>query len=192
MARESTFTNMTLTLLVVTFVCAIALGYVYTWTKEPIAQARLATQLAAIGTVMPGYDNNPVDEKFWIRNGSDSLECFPAQKNGKSIGVAIKSVGHKGYSGDVWLMVGLDSAGIIQNIVVIEHKETPGLGSKMTGDKFLGQFLGKNPGTTDFRVKKDGGTIDGISGATISSRAFIDAVLRAYKTYRDHGKEAHH
>lgn len=183
---------MTITLFVVTLVSAVSLGYVYKWTKEPIAKARLATQLQAIGAVMPGYDNNPVEEKFWMRSGQDSIECFPGKKNGKPIGVAIKTFSPKGYSGNVWLMVGFDTTGVVQNIVVIEHKETPGLGSKMTDDKFLHQFLNVNPGQVDLRVKKDGGTVDGISGATISSRAFSGAVQRAYQIYFQHGKADGH
>lgn len=192
MSKPSTFPNMVITLVVVTSVSAVALGFVYQWTKEPIAQARLTTQLKAIEAVMTGYDNNPVQEKFFLstENG-DSLECFPGKKGGTPIGVAIKAKSSKGYSGDIWLMVGLDTAGTIRNIVVIEHKETPGLGSKMTSEKFLNQFLNANPAVTDLRVKKDGGTIDAISGATISSRAFSQAVREAYQSYR-HGKDTHH
>jgi electron transport complex protein RnfG len=191
MPRPSTFPNMVVTLLVVTGVSAVALGFVYQFTKTPIAEARLATQLKAIEAVMPGYDNNPVAEKFFLPTAQgDSLECFPGSKGGQAIGVAIKSKSAKGYSGDIWLMVGLDTAGVIQNIVVIEHKETPGLGSKMTEPKFLNQFLRTNPATTDLRVKKDGGTVDAISGATISSRAFSEAVQQAFETYRN-GKDIH-
>ena len=190
MPKPSTFPNMVITLVVVTAVSAVALGFVYQWTKEPIAQARLATQLKAIESVMSGYDNNPVEEKFFLPTASgDSLACFPGKRGGTSMGVAIKTKSSKGYSGDIWLMVGLDTAGTIRNIVVIEHKETPGLGSKMTSEKFLHQFLNANPAATDLRVKKDGGTIDAISGATISSRAFSEAIKLASDSYQKYGKD---
>ena len=189
MANPSTFPNMVITLLVVTLLAALSLGYVYQWTKEPIAKARLATQLQAIDAVMPGYDNNPVAEKLMIKSDLHSLECFPGFSRGKPIGVAIKTKSSKGYSGDIWLMVGFDTAGVIRNVVVIEHKETPGLGSKMTTEKFLNQYLNQNPGATDLRVKKDGGTVDAISGATISSRAFSEAVQRAFESYQQYGKD---
>jgi len=81
-------------------------------------------------------------------------------------------------------MIGFNMQGEIQRAVVIEHKETPGLGSKMTGAKFLDQFLNKNPASTNLKVKKDGGSIDAITGATISSRAFSEAVQRAYETFQ--------
>jgi electron transport complex protein RnfG len=66
------------------------------------------------------------------------------------------------------------------DISVLQHKETPGLGTKMTEEKFLVQFRGKNPGSFPLKVKKDGGQVDAITAATISSRAFCDALQRAY------------
>lgn len=82
-------------------------------------------------------------------------------------------------------MVGFDVDGNVINYSVLEHKETPGLGSKMaewftTGK---GDIKGKNPGKDNFTVSKDGGKIDAITAATISSRAFLDAVNRAHKVY---------
>jgi electron transport complex protein RnfG len=132
--------------------------------------AQMEKQLRAIETVVQGYDNNPVTDKYKVAipDGSDSLEFFPA----------------KGYGGNVWLMVGFNMQGEIQRVVVVEHKETPGLGSKMLDSKFLNQYLSKNPGTINMKVKKDGGSIDAITGATISSRAFSEAVQMAYETFQ--------
>lgn len=183
---KSTFLNLVITLAVITLVGSLALGYVFQWTKEPIAKAQMEKQLRAIEAVVKGYDNNPVTEKFKVAtpDGSDSLEFFPAKKGGQLIGMAVKTKSSKGYAGDIWLMIGFNMQGEIQRAVVIEHKETPGLGSKMTGAKFLDQFLNKNPGSTNLKVKKDGGSIDAITGATISSRAFSEAVQRAYETFQ--------
>jgi electron transport complex protein RnfG len=183
---KSTFLNLVITLAVITLVGSLALGYVFQWTKEPIAKAQMEKQLRAIEAVVKGYDNNPVTEKFKVAtpDGSDSLEFFPAKKGGQLIGMAVKTKSSKGYAGDIWLMIGFNMQGEIQRAVVIEHKETPGLGSKMTGAKFLDQFLNKNPASTNLKVKKDGGSIDAITGATISSRAFSEAVQRAYETFQ--------
>ncbi|MCU0358843.1 MAG: RnfABCDGE type electron transport complex subunit G [Cyclobacteriaceae bacterium] len=181
----STFFSLVITLTVITLVASVSLGFVYQWTKEPIAQAQLKKQLKAIEAVVPGYTNNPIEEKFYIRteDGIDSLECYPARKESALIGMAIKTYSAKGYSGDIWIMVGFTPDGTIQNIVVIDHKETPGLGSKMTSPAFVNQYIGKNPGKDNLKVKKDGGTVDAIAGATISSRAYTEAVMRAYTTY---------
>lgn len=183
---KSTFINLLLTLAIVTLVAALSLGYVYQWTKEPIAQAQMAKQLKAIESVVKGYDNNPVLEKYKMAtpDGKDSLEFFPAKKEGELIGVAIKTKSGKGYSGDIWIMVGFNLAGEIQNVFVIEHKETPGLGSKMTAPSFVNQFLGKNPEQMKLKVKKDGGDVDAITGATISSRAYSEAIQLAFDTFK--------
>jgi electron transport complex protein RnfG len=183
---KSTFANLLVTLAVITLVAGLSLGFVYQWTKKPIAKAQMNKQLRAIETVVSGYDNNPVLERYKVAtpDGKDSLEFFPAKKNGKPIGIAIKTKSSKGYSGDIWLMVGFNMQGDILNIYVIEHKETPGLGSKMADTKFLQQFLGKNPSAMNLKVKKDGGDVDAITGATISTRAFSEAVQLAYETFK--------
>jgi electron transport complex protein RnfG len=67
--------------------------------------------------------------------------------------------------------------------VVLEQKETPGLGTKMTEDKFLNQFKGINISDFKLAVKKDGGDVDALTGATISSRAFCDATQMAYDAF---------
>jgi Na+-translocating ferredoxin:NAD+ oxidoreductase subunit G len=183
---KSTFVNLLGTLAVITLVAGLSLGFVYQWTKAPIAKAQMEKQLHAIETVVKGYDNNPVLERYKVAtpDGKDSLEFFPAKKNNELIGVAVKAKSSKGYSGDVWLMVGFDVQGSILNIYVVDHKETPGLGSKMSEAKFLKQFLGKNPSTMNLKVKKDGGDVDAITGATISTRAFSEAVQLAYETFK--------
>lgn len=190
---KSNFVNMLVTLTVVTLVAAVALGFVYKATKKPIEKAVLAKQLRAIESVMEKYDNNPVDEKFKVAvpGGKDSLEFFPATFKGEFQGVAIKTRSGKGYSGDIWLMVGFKKDGSIADIFVVQHLETPGLGSKMSEPFFLNQYRDKHPGIDNLLVRKDGGSIDAISGATISSRAFSEAVMTAYKTFEqsEYGKD---
>lgn len=188
---KSSFLNLLITLGVITLVAGLTLGYVFEWTKAPIAKAQMDKQLRAIEAVVKGYDNNPVKEKFMAAtpDGKDSLEMFPAKRKGELIGMAVKAKSSRGYSGDIWIMVGFNLQGDILNVVVIEHKETPGLGSKLTDPKFMSQFLEKNPGQINLNVKKDGGTVDAITGATISSRAFSEAVQLAYETFQsvNHG-----
>jgi len=80
-------------------------------------------------------------------------------------------------------MVGFNADGSIKNIVVLEQKETPGLGTKMKGEKFLKQFRGETPSEFNLKPEKDGGDIDAIAGATISSRAFGEATQMAYDVF---------
>lgn len=189
--NESTYLSMTATLVVVTLVAALSLGFVYEWTKEPIAAARLLKQQKAIDKVLGKYDNNPLEEKYslHIPGLKDSLEVFPAYLEGKLSGMAVKTYSPNGYSGNVWLMVGFMPEGSIHNITVLEHKETPGLGSKMADPEFIEQFASKHPDEFSLKVKKDGGDVDALTGATITSRAFGEAIQTAHDALKKGGKD---
>jgi Na+-translocating ferredoxin:NAD+ oxidoreductase subunit G len=189
--RESTLLNMTLTLMIVTFVASTALGYIYELTKEPIARARLAKKTDAIKKVLPDFDNDPIGDMYKVAAdvGYDSLEVYPAFRDGVMVGSAVRSYSKRGFTGDVWVMVGFNSDGTIFNTEVLEHKETPGLGTKMSDPKFKDQFKGVNPENYNLKVDKDGGNVDAITAATISSRAFSDAAIRAYNAFKEGGKK---
>lgn len=188
--KESTYFNMAFSLVVITLVTSTVLGYVYELTKGPIAAAKMAKKMEAISQVVPEYDNHPVDEMFKlpVPGGKDSLEVYPAKKDGKPVGYAIRTYSHKGYGGDIWVMVGFLPDGKIDNTVVLDMKETPGLGSKLTSEKFKSQFIGKDPADFKLKVKKDGGDVDALTGATISSRAFSGAIQLAYDAFTKGGK----
>ena len=186
--KESTLTNMVLTLFLVTLGASTVLGFVYEFTKGPIAEAKLAKKIKAIEEVVPTFKNNPVGESFKLMSydGLDSLVFYPAiDSNLVEVGVAVETITKKGFSGKIKLMVGFLPDGTINEIAVLEHKETPGLGDKMQRNKsnFHVQFQGKNPKDFKLSVKKDDGDVDAITATTISSRAYCEAVERAYKTY---------
>lgn len=182
--KESTFLNMVITLFLVAAIAALALGSVYTVTKEPIAIAKQKKLEAAIKAVLPDFDSI-ITQKVKEADGADSLTFYYAEKAGEQIGVAIKSYTNTGFSGNIEIMVGLLDDGTISNTAVLSHKETPGLGDKMDKKKsdFPDQFMGKNPGDFELLVTKDGGDVDAITAATITSRAFCDAVQRAYDAF---------
>jgi electron transport complex protein RnfG len=194
---ESTFTNMVIVLTIVSLIAAFSLASVFNMTKEPIEQAALKKKLKAIADVAPAFDNDPNAEMFKLPafnpTADDSLEVYPAKKNGKIVGYAIKTYTMKGFSGLIELMVGFEKDGTIKNYSVLKHSETPGLGTKMgvwfnNVNKPNQCILGKNPKNVNMTVSKDGGDIDAITAATISSRAFLDAINRAYKTLEQGGK----
>lgn len=181
---ESNFKNMVLVLFGVTLIASTGVAYVNSLTAEPIAKAKQAKQANAIREVIPGgFDNDPMSEA-WKQETPDggTLEFFPAKRNGQPVGTAVKTYTKKGFGGEVWLMVGFNPDGTIANYSVLEHKETPGLGSKMDrwfGKDGKGNVTGKHPGDAGLKVSKDGGDVDAITAATISSRAFLDAINRA-------------
>jgi electron transport complex protein RnfG len=186
--RESTFINMVVTLFLVTGIAAAGLGFVYDLTKGPIEVARLKAQNEAIKQVLPEFDTLGNSFKTLAEEGGDSLEFFPAYKNGELVGTAVKTYTNKGFSGFISIMAGIDNEGNFSGYSVLEHQETPGLGSKMdvwfnNAEKPNQNIIGKSPATTRFSVTKDGGDIDAITASTITSRAFLDALTRAYSTY---------
>ncbi|WP_346864163.1 RnfABCDGE type electron transport complex subunit G [uncultured Draconibacterium sp.] len=188
---ESNFINMVATLVVVTGVAAAILGFVYDATKGPIEAAKLKAQTEAITQVLPEFDELGESFKTLAEEGGDSLEFFPAYKGGELVGTAIKTYTKKGFSGFFSIMAGIDKDGNFSGYSVLEHAETPGLGSKMAEwfknpdpAKSKQNVIGKNPSTTKFKVTKDGGEIDAITASTITSRAFLDALNRAYDSYK--------
>lgn len=190
--KESTFLNMLVTLVVVTGVAAFSLGFVYKYTKEPIAIAKAEKQLRAIKAVVGDYDNDPLAESYKVCKTEegferceekDGLSIYPATLNNALSATGVQTFSDKGYSGRIELMVGIGKDGAIKNIEVVSHSETPGLGSKMKEAFFRDQFIGRSKTDAPLKVKKDGGDVDALSGATISSRAFCEAVQQAMKAY---------
>jgi electron transport complex protein RnfG len=180
--RESTFGSMLITLSFVALVSAGLMGGVYELTKEPIRLADLKKKNEAIKAVVPDFNNAPSEEFVKYGIDGDSVVIYCAKKDGELIGTAVETFTNDGFSGEFKLMVGFDSAGNIIDIAVISHQETPGLGDKMEIGKsdFHVQFMGKNPEDFRLMVTKDKGDVDAITASTISSRAYCDAVQRAY------------
>ncbi len=181
--KESTFANMFISLFVISLVAGFSLGSVYNLTKAPIAAAAAKKMEDALKTVLPDFDSISAG-KLKSAVDNDSLQVFTAYKAGQLSGWAVKTSSKKGFGGEIILMAGFKPDGSIQNISVLEHKETPGLGDKMQASKsdFYRQFIDKNPKTFTLKVIKDGGKVDAITAATISSRAYTEAVNRAWQT----------
>lgn len=169
---ESTFINMLVSLLMVCLVSAGLLAGVYELTKADIALAEKNKQENALKGVLPEFDTIKTDS-------IEGAPVFKAFKDDKYVGVATIASA-MGFSDQIIIMVGLDKANNIVNYEVLSQKETPGLGTKCV-DWFKNQINGKNI-NTDFKVKQDGGDVDAITAATISSRAFLNAVENASET----------
>lgn len=182
---ESSLKNMILTLLVITGVSATAVGLVYGVTKTPIAAADAAKQKNAIIAVVPQFDNDPNTDAVTQTVDGMEVKIYTARMGSQTVGYAIETFSKNGFAGVVKLMVGLLPDGTINNISVLSHAETPGLGDKIEPKKsnFGAQYNGKNPGTFNLKVRKDGGEVDAITASTITSRAYSDAVQRAYDVF---------
>ena len=176
---ESTLPNMFIVLTLIALVSAAALAFTYGQTKPILDEQARQKQIQAVAAVIPAeFDNEPTEETVTV-DEYPGVEIYPAEQGGNRVGTAVRSYSDDGYGGTVTVMVGFDTDGEITGTTVLSHAETPGLGAKMTEESFREQFVGM---TVDDRlqVAKDGGRVDAITAATITSRAFCDAVNRAW------------
>ena len=164
---------------------AFVLGYVHKITEPPIKQAKDNKELAAIAEVVNEFDNNPFTEKMIItdKNKKHKLIMYPARKDRQLHSVAIKTYANTGFGGRIELIAGFNVDGSIKSYKVISSNETPGLGSKVDEPKFKRQFDGFHPQKQILKVKQDGGDIDAVTAATISSRAVLKALNRAFDAF---------
>jgi len=183
--KKDTFINMVVSLFAITIIAGFSLGFVNELTVGPIEKGKIERKVNALKQVLPEFDNNPVEEVQLISSeiAKDSVEVYPAFKDNEFVGAAVIGSTEKGFSGLIKIMVGFKPDGTIQNIEVLEQKETPGLGTKMKDDKFIAQYRGKNPSTFNVMPTKDQGDIDALTGATITTRAFGEAVQMAYDEF---------
>ena len=158
-------------------VSGLTLSAIYGLTKAPIEYQTIKfVKEPAVKKVLTGYDNDPILDRTKITVGTDAqgnpidLVVFPAKKNGKTFAVAIEGKG-KGFHGTIGVMVGVSKDGKITDIAITSQSETPGIGSRITEESFTAQFKGK-PVIGDVQV-------DGISGATYSSKGAMSAVNEA-------------
>ena len=179
---ENSLLNMFLSLTVICVVVGGLLGLVADVTAQPIQAAKDAAQKAAIAAVAPEFDAVADPQNVEQPNGLEAI-VFAVSKGGEVVGHAVQATTLKGFGGKVIIMFGFDLDGNITGYNVLDcSNETPGLGSKIPvwfqkGQK--GDVIGKNPSTNNLSVSMDGGEVDAITAATISSRAFCDAIAQA-------------
>ncbi len=186
------FCRLVITLTLIAAGAGLVLSLVESATREPIAAQRKIQQLKAISAVLPVFDNSPTDDCVVLEIGRDkkdqpfSCTFFRARKEDQLVGVAFRVISRDGYSGAIEIMVGVDSQEQIVAIEILSNSETPGLGSKITSTVFKDQFRKRDLTNTDWRVKKDGGEIDQLTGATISPRATVAAIKQGLEFFKQH------
>lgn len=189
MKKESSLLQLVLSLALITLVAGTALALVNEITKDKIAQSKEQKKQDAINAVLTGFDKQTgkiESVRYLVEGDSDSLTLHLASMDGQLFGAAVETYTDKAFSGKFSIMVGFDAQGTILGTDVLEHSETPGLGDKISkkkDEKFSAQFEGFNPDEKQLKVTKDGGDVVAITAATISSRAFCDAVERAHKAF---------
>jgi len=182
--------RMVVTLTAFCLVAGGLLAWTNSVTKAPIENACRAELVAALKEVLPPFDNDVVADAVTVEDNGRRWTNFVARRQGEFVGAAFECRAD-GYGGPIRALVGVRSDNTVYAVVILQaDKETPGLGSKIKDKRFLSQFSGKS--VLDRRwsaVKKDGGEIDAITGATISSRAVAQAVKTGLEVYARHFEE---
>ena len=186
---KSTLSNMTAVLFGITLVASAGVGVVNLITEAPIAEAKRAATIAALNEVLPTFDNTTVET---LTLDELPITVYTATEADEVVGYAVETLTKQGFGGAIRMMVGFTPTGEVINVNVLEQSETPGLGTKMTEENnpLIASFKDKNPAAMKMAVKKDGGDVDALTAATISSRAYVDAMSRAYAAYTTVSGEA--
>ena len=169
-------------------------------TKDKIAEAQRQAEQKALLEIIPmeHHSNDllmdvlPVPEHFWPTLGLENGGNIHVARDeaGNATAWILPTVAHDGYSGDIKLIIGINSDGTIAGVRVTEHNETPGLGDKidLKKSRWILDFNGKslhNPSTDGWKVKKDKGEFDQLTGATITPRAVVQQAARALQYYAE-------
>ena len=177
---------------------ALLLGLTHGFTKPKIEANRQASLIASLNEIVPpgAYDNDLIRDSIEVPPADmlgtrEASHAYRARLRRQPVAVILEAVAPDGYSGSIRLLVGIRASGELAGIRAVEHRETPGLGDKIDAHKtdWVTQFPGKSlnyPDAEGWRVRKDGGDFDALTGATITPRAVVQATHRALLYFREH------
>jgi electron transport complex protein RnfG len=182
--------NLSLRLALICAVAAGLLSQVDNLTRGPIAEAVRKAKMEAVSAVLPDFDNAPDADMVLLADAQgDSVEFYVGRLGDEVTGVAFQALTQTGYSGEIAVMMGIHPDGRVQGVRILQHAETPGLGAKYADPAVLDDFYsGRGLADTDWRVSKDGGDLDAVTGATVTGRALGEAIesgLQSYETLQE-------
>lgn len=174
--RETSMAQLVITLFAISAICAVLLGLVNSITRDPIAAAKAAKTKAAMEAVLVADSYQEVEY-----TGENALVSAVYQAG--DAGYVVQVV-PSGFGGAIDMMVGVDTSGMVTGVSIVSMAETSGLGANASKENFRAQFVGA---AGSVAVTKDGGTIEALTGATITSRAVSDGVNAALETVETMG-----
>ncbi len=173
-------------------------SFTFDSTAERIADNQRKALLKSLNELVPSdrYDNDIFADTLYVNSSEllgtdDPVPVYRARKNGWPVAAVLAAVAPDGYSGAIRLLVAVNLDGTLAGVRVVQHRETPGLGDAIEAERsdwILG-FKGKsltNPLKKGWKVKRDGGTFDQFTGATITPRAVVKAVHKALLYFQLH------
>lgn len=174
-------------------------AYTFDSTEERIADNQRRALLKSLHQLVPEdlYDNDIYADILYVRNsellGTDEpVPVYRARKDGWPVAAVIAPIAPDGYNGSIRLLVAIQLDGNLAGVRVVRHRETPGLGDRIEAERsdWILDFDGKSlldPEENKWKVKRDGGTFDQFTGATITPRAVVKAVKEALLYYEAYG-----
>lgn len=185
-----------LTLFAVT--CTALVSFTFEQTRDKIADSERSALLRSLHSVVKPerHDNDVFSDVIEVTSreylGSHKpVPVYRARNNGKPVAAIITPVAPNGYNGNIKLIIGINLDGSLSGVRVLSHRETPGLGDAIEERRsdWIFSFDGlslDNPDPKGWKVKRDGGQFDQMTGATITPRAIVDAVHKALLYFADH------
>lgn len=174
-------------------------AWIHSGTEARILENRIAMTRLRVTQVLEGldYDNDPVGDHGMLsdpRLGGEQLPAWFARRGTEVVGVVLSAIAPNGYSGNIHLLVGVDTGGRLLGVRVTEHRETPGLGDDIEADRsdWIHGFRGRSlddPPIELWRVRRDGGAFDQFTGATVTPRAVVEAVRNALVYFQGNVEE---
>lgn len=189
------FLRLVIALTLIAAISGAILATVEKMTREPIAEQRRLQMVKALSAVLPEFDNSPDQDSVTLTIGSDRqgnprpITFYRGRQEQQLVGTAFQVIAPDGYSGNIAIMIGVRPDQTLHAIEILTHAETPGLGDKIVEPWYKQMFADKSLSNSDWRVKKDGGEFDQLTGATISARAVVNAVQRGLELYRQHEQD---
>lgn len=169
-----------------------------TQTRERIHENQRQATLRAIAAVVPeqSFNNDILTDTLSLPataalGTTETTTVYRARRDQTPVAAVLNVIAPNGYSGSIHMLVGIYYDGTLSGVRVISHRETPGLGDKIDErrDDWILQFSGlslQNPPTVRWKVKRDGGSFDQFTGATITPRAVVSAVQQALLYFEEH------
>ena len=205
MKRGSSDLKLLVVLTVFSAVSGLLLALVNNVTKDRIALVKVVKQQNALLEVLEPFDT--CETETLLSDPFDPIETFTCKKSGAVTGIAVKISSRllsadelkkinladgakqpQAYGDPIKMLVGFTADGKIKGISFLEHKETPGLGSNIEKTEFKANFAGSPVEGKNWAVKKDGGAVQQLTAATITSRAVTASVAKAIEIYKSKAK----
>lgn len=201
-ARQFTAAGMAVRTAAILFIFVIIftgfLSAAYLWTKPAIEASTAEEKMKLVDEILPRteYDNALLEDTITLAptpelNLNEPTTLYRARKSGQPVALIFETIAPDGYAGKIRLVMAIRSTGQVAGVRVTQHKETPGLGDyiELKKDKnkahpWITQFQGMSLAEVtdkEWKVKKDGGSIEYYAGATVTPRAVSKAVFKAVK-----------